>query len=122
MTASERGETLVEIAVGILLLAAGALALAGGLAYGENARGRSTGDLLALSAAVSWLESWRVAPPASNPASGSEAVSWGARSGEIDWSTRRVGTCREEAIVRARAEPGAYVTIVTRRYRDIFCE
>lgn len=121
MIGADRGETLVEVVVAILLLAIGALALVGGLAYGERARGRAIGEALALSAAVSWMEAWRASPAGPASRAASEPLAWGARSGRLDWLTRPIGSCREEAVVHARSESGTGVTLASRRFAGAAC-
>ncbi len=116
-----RGESLAEVVVAVLLVSVGALALVAGLAYGERMRGRALEDSLALSAAISWIEAWRVSPmePASH--AGSQDLAWGSRSGRLEWSTRPAGSCRQEAVVRARAGSGTVVTLATRRFLEDAC-
>lgn len=115
------GETLVEVVVAILLLSVGAMALVAGLAYGERVRGRALDDSLALSAAVSWIEAWRVSPPEPASGAGNETPAWGSRSGWLEWSTRPAGSCRQEAVVRARADSGTVVTLASRRFLEGAC-
>lgn len=116
-----RGETLIEVVVAILLLAIGAMALVAGLAYGEKMRGAALEDGLALSAAVTWIESWRASPADPVASAGSEARTWGTRSGWLEWSTRSAGSCREEAVVHARAGSGTIVTLASRRFVEGAC-
>lgn len=121
MSRPDRGETLVEVVVALLLLAVGALALVGGIAYGERARDRAIGEALALSAAVSWMETWRASPVEATSGSGGESLTWGARTGWLAWSIRPIGACREEAVVRARSGAGAGATLVSRRFGGATC-
>lgn len=118
---TERGETLAEVVVAILLLSIGAMALVAGLAYGESMRGRALEDSLALSAAASWIEAWRVSPPEPVSGAGYQARAWGPRSGWLEWTTRPAGSCRQEAVVRARAGSGTVVTLASRRFLEGAC-
>lgn len=116
-----RGESLVEVVVAVLLVSVGALALVAGLAYGERMRGRAIEDSLALSAAVSWIEAWRVSPVEPASGAGNEDRVWGSRSGWLEWTTRPVGSCRQEAVVRAKAGSGTVVTLASRRFLEGPC-
>lgn len=116
-----RGESLIEVVVAVLLVSVGALALVAGLAYGERMRGRALEDSLALWAAVSWIEAWRVSPMEPASGAGNEIRVWGSRSGWLEWSTRSAGSCREEAVVRARAGSGPVVTLASRRFLEGAC-
>lgn len=118
---NSRGESLAEVVVAVLLVSVGALALVAGLAYGEKMRGRALEDSLALSAAVSWIEAWRVSPPEPASGAGNETRAWGSRSGWLEWSTRPAGSCRQEAVVRAQAGSGTVVTLVSRRFLEDAC-
>lgn len=114
-----RGLTLVEVAVALVLLAIGALALAAGITSGERARRQATARGLALAAAEGWLEEWRASPWPAGSASGIEAIRWGRWRGEVRWRTTLLEPCLLEARVEAATEgdPAAAV-LVTRRFRD----
>ena len=114
------GITLVEVAVALLLLSVGALALAGGIAHALKAREAALGSALALAAAESWLEGWRASPWGSVPDSGASPVFWGRREGTLAWRLTALGPCLAEArvVVAPPAERSAPVVLVTRRFRE----
>lgn len=118
----ERGESLVEVVVSTLLLAVGALALVGGLAWGERARGRALEEGLARAAAVSWLESWRASHWEPGSRAGSESPLWGGRAGRLEWAVAPAGACLEQAVVTATPATGAPVTIESRRFGEDACD
>jgi Tfp pilus assembly protein PilV len=95
---SERGESLVEVVVALLLLAVGALALAGGIGQAQRARGMVASSGVALAAAEAWLESWR-AGPARGDGSGRSAIASGAWRGTLEWETGALPDCVESARV-----------------------
>lgn len=104
---SARGESLVEVVVALLLLAVGALALAGGIAQAQKARRLAASSGLALAAAEAWLELWR-AGPARGDGSGTGAIAWGTWRGTLAWETGARPDCVESASVSvAPAEAGA---------------
>ena len=95
---SARGESLVEVVVALLLLAVGALALAGGIGQAQKARRLAASSGLALAAAEAWLESWR-AGPARGDGSGGGVIAWGAWRGTLAWRTGTLSDCVESASV-----------------------
>ena len=95
---SVRGESLVEVVVALLLLAVGAIALAGGIGQAQKARRLAGSSGLALAAAEGWLESWR-AGPARGDGSGGAAVAWGSWRGTLAWETGAQPDCVESASV-----------------------
>lgn len=95
---SARGESLVEVVVALLLLAVGALALAGGIGQAQKARRLAASSGLALAAAEAWLESWR-AGPARGEGLGQSAIAWGAWRGTLEWETGALADCVESAHV-----------------------
>lgn len=121
--AGRRGASLVEAVVALLLLSAGALALAGAITHGLRERHRGFEEAAALAAAESWLEGWRARPWAAFGGAGTGPVSWGTGQGRIDWATWLLTPCLAEARVRvtpgrsgaARARPAA---LVSRRFRE----
>lgn len=117
-----RGESLVEVVVATLLLAVGALALAGGLAFGERARGRALEESLALAAATSWIEAWRASPWDPVARSGLVEPLADGHAGRLEWATSPLGGCREEASVTVTPPRGGPVALVTRRYGEAACE
>lgn len=112
--------TLVEVAVALLLLTIGALALAGGIANGVRARDRALGSALALTAAESWLETWRAARWSAIADSGAAQISWGAREGLVEWRIVPIRPCLIQA--RVQVTPSgthrAPIALVTRRFRE----
>ncbi len=114
------GVTLVEVLVALLLLTVGAIALAGGIAHAERARDRALKSALALGAAESWLEAWRARSWNGVPDSGSQGVSWGARTGRLTWTADPLKPCLVEARVSVAPDgpgPGP-VVLVSRRFRE----
>lgn len=95
---SARGESLVEVVVALLLLAVGALALAGGIGQAQKAGRLAASSGLALAAAEAWLERWR-AGPARGDGSGNTAIAWGAWRGTLEWETAALPDCVESADV-----------------------
>ncbi len=93
-----RGESLIEVVVSLLLLAVGALALAGGIGQAQKARRLAASSGLALAAAEAWLENWR-AGPARGDGSGESAVVWGPWHGTLSWETGALPDCVESARV-----------------------
>jgi Tfp pilus assembly protein PilV len=93
-----RGESLVEVVVALVLLAVGAIALAGGIGQAQKARRLAASSGLALAAAEAWLEIWR-AGPARGDGSGGEAVAWGAWRASLAWATGALPDCLESATV-----------------------
>ena len=112
------GITLFEVAVALLLLAIGAMALAAGICAGEKAHREAIARGLAQAAAEGWLESWRAASwPA--PGTGQRAVRWGAWQGWMRWRVTWVGPCLAEGRVEAGGIGGpASVVLVSRRFRE----
>ncbi|HUP19394.1 MAG TPA: prepilin-type N-terminal cleavage/methylation domain-containing protein [Gemmatimonadota bacterium] len=111
------GVTLVEVVVALLLLAVGALALAGGIASSERARRSALAEGLALSAAEGWLEAWRATPWDSLAATGDEPLEWGPWEGRLEWSVTPLGPCLAEAAVAAVVLQRR-VALATRRFRE----
>ena len=95
---SARGESLIEVVVALLLLAVGALALAGGIGQAQKARRLAASSGLALAAAEAWLEGWR-AGPARGAGSGESLIAWGAWRGTLAWETGALPDCVEAASV-----------------------
>ncbi|HET6361984.1 MAG TPA: hypothetical protein VFH11_08000 [Gemmatimonadota bacterium] len=93
-----RGESLVEVVVALLLLAVGALALAGGIGQAQKARRLAASSGLALAAAETWLEIWRVGP-ARGDGAGEAAIAWGTWRGTLAWETGAQADCVESASV-----------------------
>lgn len=110
------GETLVEVVVALLLLTAGALALAGGIGQAQQARHRAASSGLALASAEGWLEVWRAGPPR-GVAMGAEAITWGEWHGLLEWQTGSPSECVESAQVSVTAAAGkAEVQLTSRRF------
>jgi Tfp pilus assembly protein PilV len=104
---SARGESLVEVVGALLLLAVGALALAGAIGQAQKARRLAASSGLALAAAEAWLESWR-AGPVRGDGSGGAVIAWGAWRGALAWETGALPDCVESASVSvAPADLGA---------------
>lgn len=116
-TGTAAGVTLIEVVVALLLLAVGALALAGGIASSERARRGALAEGLALAVAEAWLESWRVAPWDPVAATGDRALAWGAWEGRLEWTVTPLGPCLAEGVVEARVQDRR-VALVTRRFRE----
>lgn len=93
-----RGESLVEVVVALLLLAVGALALAGAIGQAQRARRLAASSGLAVAAAEAWLEIWR-AGPARGDGSGGGPIAWGAWRGTLAWETGTLPDCVESASV-----------------------
>lgn len=114
-----RGASLLEVAVALLLLSIGALAVAAGIAHGERSRAQALDSALALAAAEAWLEAWRAGPwlPAT---AGRQAIAWGPRAGALVWQVVPRGACLAEARVEAVAAgpTRAPVVLVTRRFAE----
>ena len=105
------GTTLIEVVVATLLLAIGALALAGGIAHAERARRASTSLGLSVAAAVSALESWRGGVWRAGPSVSADTVLVGRRRVAVTLRLRPVGECLAEAIVEAGVVPAAVRTV-----------
>ena len=116
-----RGATLLEVAVAVLLLGVGAMALAGSIVHALRAREKAVGTALAAVAAEAWIERWRGGPWRAGGESGSTEIAWGARQGRLDWAVVDLGACLQEARVRAvtgrRLEVD--VRVETRRHREM---
>lgn len=115
-----RGATLLEVAVAVLLLGVGAMALAGSIVHALRAREKAVGTALAAVAAEAWIERWRGGPWRAGPGSGSTEVAWGSRRGRLDWALVDVGVCLQEARIRAVTGRRLEVTVQveTRRHRE----
>lgn len=114
---TDRGETLIEVIVALLLLTVGAFALAAGIMQAEMDRRRAIDSALALVAGESWLERWRLGAVGASVGDGSDPVGWGARGGVVEWTVERPGPCLREARVRAVVGPDAViVTLASRRF------
>lgn len=98
---NRRGATLLEVAVAVLLLAVGAMALAGSIVHALRAREKAVGTALAAVAAEAWIERWRSGPWRAGGETGSTEVAWGARRGRLEWSLVDLGACLQQARVRA---------------------
>ncbi len=114
------GWTLVEVAVALVLLTVGGLALAGSTTHAYGARERALKSALALSAAESWIEAWRAAPWSAGEGFGAAPVAWGSVTGTVEWSVVVLAPCLSEARVRvvAGARAPATANLVTRRFRE----
>ncbi|MFN2383097.1 MAG: hypothetical protein ABR559_02410 [Gemmatimonadota bacterium] len=114
-----RGGSLLEVAVALLLLSFGALAVAAGIAHGQRSRTRALDSALALAAAEAWLEAWRSGPWRPET-TGSQGIAWGPRAGAIAWEVVPRGACLAEARVEAIAAGAsrAPVVLVTRRFAE----
>ncbi len=116
---AERGATLLEVVVAILLLAIGALALAGSITQALRARELSVSTALAAVAAEAWIERWR-GQAVSGEGWGSTGVAWGGRRGRLEWTLVEVASCLQEArvaVVAGRRE-AVRVEVATRRFRE----
>ncbi|HKY61335.1 MAG TPA: hypothetical protein VJP59_10025 [Gemmatimonadota bacterium] len=115
-----RGATLLEVAVAVLLLGVGAMALAGSIVHALRAREKAVGTALASLAAEAWIERWRGGPWREGAEAGTAEVAWGARRGRLEWALSDLGACLQGARVRAvtgrRSEVA--VLIETRRHRE----
>lgn len=114
------GWTLVEVVVALLLLTVGGLALAGSATHAHAARERALRSALALTAAESWIETWRAGPWVAGPKIGTAPAAWGVVTGSVEWTVGRVAPCLSEARVRVVAGTRTPVTatLVTRRFRE----
>lgn len=110
---SGRGETLVEVVVALLLLAVGALALAGAIGQAQKARAKAASSGFALAVAEGWLETWRAGPPRGS-ASGSDSLRWGSWSAALEWRTSPSG-CLESAHVAVTPARGDSATRLSSR-------
>ena len=114
-----RGWTLIEVLVALLLLSAGALTLAGGIAQAHRARALAVRESLALIASESWIETWR-ARPWTGEVEETIAVRWGPISGTVSGISAVVAPCVAEVRVEARVgsiDP-ASARLVTRRFDE----
>ncbi len=114
------GWTLVEVAVALVLLTVGGLALAAGATHAYTARERALRSALALSAAESWIETWRAGPWAGGGGVGTASLAWGSVTGTVDWSVVPLAPCLSEARVRVVAglRTPASAKLATRRFRE----
>ncbi|MCK5439599.1 MAG: hypothetical protein KAI97_06630 [Gemmatimonadetes bacterium] len=114
------GWTLVEVVVALLLLTVGGLALAGSATHAHAARERALRSALALTAAESWIETWRAGPWVAGPETGAAPAAWGVVIGSVEWTVGRVAPCLSEARVRVVAgiRKPVVATLVTRRFRE----
>jgi Tfp pilus assembly protein PilV len=110
---SGRGETLVEVVVALLLLAVGALALAGSIGQAQKARAKAASSGLALAAAEGWLEAWRAGPQRGR-ASGADFLEWGSWRAVLEWETSDSG-CQESARVAVAPARGDSATRLSSR-------
>jgi Tfp pilus assembly protein PilV len=115
-----RGATLLEVAVAVLLLGVGAMALAGSIVHALRAREKAVGTALAAVAAEAWIERWRGGPWEVRAETGTADVAWGARRGRLEWALSDLGACLQEARVRAVTGRRSEVTVLveTRRHRE----
>ncbi len=109
------GATLIEVVVALLLLTAGALGLASGVAAGERARQNAMERGFALSAAESWLEAWR-AGAWPEEGEGSGEMAWSLWTTDLRWRATLRGPCLAEARVETGPTERPQVVLVTRRY------
>lgn len=114
------GWTLVEVAVALVLLTVGGSALAGSATHAYAARERALRSALALSAAESWVETWRAGPWPAVGGIGAAPLAWGSVNGTVEWSVVRLAPCLSEARVRVVAGLRTPMTanLVTRRFRE----
>lgn len=120
---SARGATLIEVAVSLLLLTVGALALAGAIVHAQRERQRAFEEAAALAAAESWLEAWRAGAWTGAPAAGTGRVDWGTGVGTVAWWVTPVRSCLDHARVqvvpgRAGAWSSPPVELESRRFRE----
>ncbi|MGH7544358.1 MAG: type IV pilus modification PilV family protein [Gemmatimonadota bacterium] len=115
-----RGATLLEVAVAVLLLGVGAMALAGSIVHSLRAREKAVGTALAAVSAEAWIERWRGGPWRSGAETGTAELVWGARRGRLEWSLFDLGACLQEARVRAVTGRRSEVAVLveTRRHRE----
>jgi len=111
------GVTLLEVVIALVLLAVGALALAGGIAASERARRSALAGGLALAAAEGWLEAWRASVWGEVAAAGSAPFAHGGWEGRLEWTVTPLGPCLAEASVTATLS-GRRTRLVTRRFRE----
>lgn len=114
------GWTLVEVAVALVLLTVGGLALAGSATHAYAARERALRSALALSAAESWIETWRAGPWSAGGGGGAAPLAWGPVTGTVEWSVVVLAPCLSEARVRVVAglRTPATANLATRRFRE----
>lgn len=114
-----RGATLLEVAVAVLLLGVGGMALAGSIVHALRAREKAVGTALAAVAAESWIERWR-GGPWRGAGTGSADMAWGARRGRLEWTLSDLGACLQEARVRAVTGRRSEIAVLveTRRHRE----
>jgi hypothetical protein len=114
------GWTLVEVAVALVLLTVGGLALAGSATHAHAARERALRSALALTAAESWIETWRAGPWLAGGGVGVAPLAWGSVTGTVEWSVVPLAPCLSEARVRVVAGSRTPVTasLMTRRFRE----
>lgn len=114
-----RGATLLEVAVAVLLLGVGAIALAGSIVHALRAREKAVGTALAAVAAEAWIERWRGGPWRAAE-TGTADLAWGARRGRLEWALSDLGACLQEARVRAVTGRRSEVAVLveTRRHRE----
>jgi hypothetical protein len=114
------GWTLVEVAVALVLLTVGGLALAGSATHAYVAREHALRSALALSAAESWIETWRAGPWPTGGGVGADPLAWGSVTGTVEWSVVRLAPCLSEARVRVVAglRTPAIANLATRRFRE----
>ena len=114
------GTTLIEVVVATLLLAIGALAMAGGIAHAERARRTSTSLGLSVAAAVSTLEQWRGRAWNAGPSARTDTVLMGRRRVAVTLRLRPLSACLAEAIVEAGVVPagGRTARLATLRFRE----
>ena len=114
------GWTLVEVVIALMLLTVGGIALAGSATHAYAARERALRSALALSAAESWIETWRAAPWADGGGVGTAPLVWGSITGTVEWSVVGLAPCLSEARVRVVAglRTPATAKLVTRRFRE----
>lgn len=98
----------------------GALALAGSVVHALRAREDALGTSLAAVAAEAWIERWRGGPWRTGGASGTTGLAWGSRRGRLEWQLADLGSCLQEARVRAVTGRRREIAVVveTRRHRE----
>lgn len=114
------GWTLVEVAVALVLLTVGGLALAASATHAYEARQRALRSALALSAAESWIETWRGSRWPAGGGVGAAPLAWGSVTGTIEWAVVELAPCLSEAHVRVVVGIRTPVTasLLTRRFRE----
>lgn len=117
---NDRGATLLEVAVAVLLLGVGAMALAGSIVHALRAREKAVGTALAAVAAEAWIERWRGGPWRAGGEAGTTDLAWGARRGRLEWALSDLGSCLQGARVRAVTGRRGEVAVLveTRRHRE----